>query len=573
MRTILALSLSLLAAPALPPAALAQGAPPAAPPPAAAAPRPAPASPLQAAVEDALKKVRAGDKAGALSRLKAIAADPAATQPELSLVGALYLQLDHPQEALATLKPLADGEDAEPAVLYNAGRAAVLAGQVDTGRVYLTRSALKQPASPAARDLGVLMAKDGRVVEAYSMLRPWALRNPTDTDARLIAANLAVQLERPDDAAQLLAGIAPNDPAVRLLNGKVLVLKKDGPGAVALLTPLLANHPQGMELEVRRSLAEAELLAGKPAEAVKLIDGKTAGHPPLALLLARAQRQAGNAAAAAATLKPLADQLPADGKTLPDPRPAAGIAIEYGSLLVDSGHAAEAVPFYEKATRYYANPEAWKGLARAYEASGRKADAQKALAQAAEAAKPVPRQAGPQGGASVGNAGASAGNSASAPAGPPEEPLSPGLQKALGLMTGGNLESALTAVRQETAISKDPRARMLEVRILLGLKRSDEALKVSEAAVAAEPKNPDYLYLRGISEMALRRLSSAEQDFRQTLQIQPRHLPAMNDLAVLLIQVNKKPEAQKLLEQVLKINPQDQMAAANLQQLKAGARQ
>jgi tetratricopeptide (TPR) repeat protein len=568
MRTILALSLSLLAAPST---ALAQGTPPAA----AAAPRPAaaPASPLQAAVQDALQRVRSGDKAGALAKLKAIASDPAATQPELSLVGALYLQLDHPQEALATLKPLADTEDAEPAVLYNAGRAALMSGQVDMGRVYLTRSALKEPASPAARDLGVLMAKDGRVVEAYSMLRPWALRNPTDTDARLIAANLAVQLERPDDAAQLLAGIAPNDPAVRLLNGKVLVLKKDGPGAVALLTPLLANHPQGMELEVRRSLAEAELLAGKPAEAVKLIDGKTAGHPAVALLLARAQRQAGNAAAAASTLKPLADQLPAEGKTLPDPRPAAGIAIEYGSLLVDSGHAAEAVPFYEKATRYYSNPEAWKGLARAYEASGRKADAQKALAQAAEAAKPAPRQAPAPAAAQGAPNAAKAGNAANAPAGPPEQPLSPGLQKALGLMTGGNLDSALTAVRQETAVSKDPRARVLEVRILLGLKRPDEALKTSEAAVAAEPNNPDFLYLRGISEMALRRFSSAEHDFRQTLQIQPRHLPAMNDLAVLLIQVNKKPEAQKLLEQVLKINPQDQMAAANLQQLKAGAQQ
>ena len=73
--------------------------------------------------------------------------------------------------------------------------------------------------------------------------------------------------------------------------------------------------------------------------------------------------------------------------------------------------------------------------------------------------------------------------------------------------------------------------------------------------------------------MALQRFSSAEQDFRKALQIQPRHLPAMNDLAVLLIQVNKKHEAQKLLEQVLQINPQDQMAAANLQQLKAEAQQ
>jgi Flp pilus assembly protein TadD len=73
--------------------------------------------------------------------------------------------------------------------------------------------------------------------------------------------------------------------------------------------------------------------------------------------------------------------------------------------------------------------------------------------------------------------------------------------------------------------------------------------------------------------MGLQRFSSAEQDFRKALQLQPRHLPAMNDLAVLLIQVNKKPEAQKLLEQVLQINPQDQMAAANLEKLKSEGRQ
>src|SRR5438270_10822610 len=160
-KTLALLSLSLFAVAV---AVSAQATPP------PAKPAAAPASPLQAAVQEALQRVRAGDKAGALARLKPIASDPAATQPELSLVGALYLQLDKPQEALAVLKPLADSEDAQPAVLYNAGRAALLSGQIDEGRVYLTRSVLKEPASPAARDLGMLMARDGRVVEAYSML-------------------------------------------------------------------------------------------------------------------------------------------------------------------------------------------------------------------------------------------------------------------------------------------------------------------------------------------------------------------------------------------------------------------
>jgi Flp pilus assembly protein TadD len=508
---------------------------------------------------------RSGNKAGALAKLKALASDPATTQPQLSLVGALYLQLDQPQEALAVLKPLADSEEAEPAVLYNAGRAALLAGQVDEARIYLTRSVLKQPASPAARDLGMLTARDGRVVEAYSMLRPWALHNPQDGDARLMAANLALQLERSDDAAQLLAGMA-DAPAIRLLNGKVKILKKDGPGAVALLKPLLANHPQGMDLEVRRSLAEAEMLAGQPAEAVKLVEGKTEGHPALALLLARAQRQAGNAAAAAATLKPLADKLPENADAIGDPRPAAGIALEYAALLEGSGRLAEAVPFYEKSTRYYPrNPAAWKALAHALDAAGRKADAQKALAQAAEAAKPPVRPAAPASTA----ASASTPPPAAAPGGPAEPPLSEGLQNALRLMNQGEGEQALTAVRQEIAVSKDPRARMLENRLLLVLKQPEEALKAAEAAVAADPTNPDYIYLRGASEMSLRRLSSAEQDFRKTLQLRPRHLAAMNDLAVLLMQTHKEPEARKLLEQLLQINPDDKNAAANLEQVKA----
>jgi Flp pilus assembly protein TadD len=518
-------------------------------------------TPLEKSVQEAVKLVEEHHVAAAIDKLKAIQKDPAVTPPVLSLVGALYVQLNKPQEALAVLKPLADPEDAEPAVLYNAGQAALMAGQVDVGQVYLTRSVIKEPASPAARELGMLTARQGHVVEAYSMLRPWVLRNPSDVEARLVASNLAVQLERADDALQLLSGMPENDPAIRLLRGKALVLKKDGPGAVALLTPLVANHPQGMDLEVRRSLAEAELLAGKPAEAIKLIDGKTAGRPALVLLLARAQRQAGNAAAAAATLKPLADKLPANANAIGDPRPAAGIAMEYGALLVDAGKAAEAVPFYQKSTGYYPrNPDAWKGLARALDAAGRKPEAQKALAQAAELAKPPARAA----------TAAPASNPAAAA---PEQPVSPGLQKAVQLMGQGQLEPALTATRQEIAVSKDPRARMLEGRLLLGLKRPQEALKAAEAALATAPNNPDYVYLRGASQMALQHLSSAEQDFRKTLQLQPRHLPAMDDLAVLLLRTNKKDEARKLLQQVLQINPEDKVAAANLERLNAEGKQ
>ncbi len=553
-KSLALLSLSLLAAALL-------GAQP--PPPGGQPSAPAASSGLDRRVQEAIDVAEAGDAAGAIQKILALPKE-LVTPPVQSLLGGLYLQVDKPQEALASLKPLADQEEAEPAVLYNAGRAALLLGQVDEGRLYLTRSVLKQPASPAARDLGLLTAREGRVVEAYSMLRPWALRNPKDADARLMAASLAVQLERADDATELLAGLPENEPALQLLRGKVLVLKKDGPGAAALLRPLLANHPQGMDLEVRRALAEAELLAGRPAETVKLLDGRAAAHPSLALLLARAQRQAGNATTAMATLKPLVDKLPEDAATLGDPRPAAGIAMEYGGMLVDANRAQEAVPFLEKATRYYPqNPESWKGLARALEAAGRQDDARKALGQAETAAQPpVKPPAKP----------ATSAPAPAAAAAPAAAPLGEGLQNAMRLMAQGQLEPALAAVRQEIGISKDPRARMLEVRLLLSLRRPDEALKAVETALRSDADNPDYLYLKGAVEMALQRLSSAEQDFRNALRLAPRHTAAMNDLAVLLMNLDKKDEARSLLEQVLQINPQDQTAAANLARLRSEGR-
>jgi len=522
------------------------------------------ASAVDQSVREAIALVEAGNAAGALQKLQALEKDPAMPPQVRSLVGALYLQINRPQEAIAVLGPLAAAEDAEPAVLYNAGRAALLTGDVETGRTYLTRSILKAPGSPAARDLGFLTAREGRVVEAYSMLRPWALRNLEDTDARLMAASLALQLERPDAAAEHLQGMPENDPALRLLRGKILVQKKDGPGAVALLKPLLANHPEGMDLEIRRNLAEAELLAGNAAEAVQLLDGHAAGYPAVALLLARAQRQAGNAAAATATLKPLADKLPADAAGLGDPRPAAGIALEYANLLMSAGRTQEAVPFLEKSTAYYPrNPDAWKALAKALDATGRKEDARQALAQAAEAAKPPVKPA-----PAMATAAAPAPPTAAAGS-PPEPPVSEGLKNVLNLMNNGQTDAALVAVRQEVGITKDPRARMLEVRLLLRLKRAEEALKAAEAAAQADPDNPGFLYMRALAEMSLQRWSAAEQDLRKTLQLVPQHTAAMNDLAVLLINLDKKAEARTLLEQILKLNPLDRMAAANLQQLQA----
>jgi Flp pilus assembly protein TadD len=548
--------------------------PPATPAPAAPAAKAAPPTELERKVQEVSRLIQAGKAAEALPRLQALEKDPATTPPVRALVGVFYLELGKAQEARAVLKPLADPEDAQPAVLYQAGRAALALGKPDEAKVYFTRSVLKEPASPAARELGMLTARDGKVVEAYSMLRPWALRNPTDPDARLIAANLALTLERPDEAAELLVGQPEKDPAIQLLQGRVQVQKKNGPGAVALLQPLLANHPKGMDLELRRDLAEAQMLAGKPAEAVALLQGRAEGHPTVLLALARAQRQAGNAAAAMATLQPIAAKIPADPEVLADPRPAAAIALEYGSLLLDAGRAAEAFPYLDKAARYNQhNPEGWKTLARALDALGKKEAARNARTRAEEVSKPAMRVAVVPAGSFGTPVPGAAPEPGTAPPQPAMLPVSPGLQNALTLMSQGQLDGALAAARQEIGISNNPQARLLEVRILLSQKKSAEALKSTEAALKGEPNNPDYIYLRGAVEMSLQQYSAAEADLRKALQLAPRHTGAMSDLAVLLMNVNKKDEARRLLQQVLEINPQDKNAAANLERLNTEARQ
>jgi predicted Zn-dependent protease len=472
----------------------------------------------------------------------------------LSLLGALYLRDKRAAEALAVLKPLADPAGAEAAVLYNAGQAAAMAGDAKAAIAYLARSVDRDPASPARRDLGMMLSRQGRVVEAYSMLRPWTLRNADDGDARLVAATLAIALERPVEAAELLHGLV-DSPAVKLLSARVSVQLGDGKGALTLLAPVIANHPAAIDLEVRRVTAEAYLLAGQPAKAVETLAGKAGNVPALVLLLARAQRKAGNDAAALATLAPLATHLPDNPAIVGDPRPAAAIAIEYGELLTLGGRARDAVPVLQTATRLYPESEAaWNGLARALEGAGRAPDAAQAKGRAQALAAARASAAAP----------AAGGGPAPAPPALPEY-----AQAALSLAREGKSAQALDIVRQRLqAVPDDELARTMEVRILLGAQQNAAALNAADMAVARSPGNPDFVYLRGAVEMAMHDLAGAERDFRRAIQMAPQHLAAMSDLAVLLMNGGKRDEARSLLEKVLTLNPQDKTAAANLEQLR-----
>ena len=571
------LGLAELAAPLRAQAPAAPSAPAPAQPAAPGQPAKAPApSPLDKPVFEAIKKYQEGDAAGALAILEPHKAEVAKIRPLAAVLGAIYVDAGKPQEASDLLGPIAADENADAPILYNAGRAALALGKTNDARNYLMRSVAKEPASPASRELGLLLAREGKVVEAYRSLRPWSIRSPRDSEARLTAAVLALQLERPFEAEELLAGQPEDDPAIRLLRAKVANQKGEGPAALALLQPIAAKHPDSMDLEIRRTQAEAYLLADSPAEAIPLLSGKASSSPAVALLLARAQRQTKNVAAALATLAPFAEKLPADVKSVGDPRPAAAIASEYGQILAAQGKTPEALGYLERATRLNPlSPEVFAAYADTLKAAGRADESKTAQAKAKELsdgraeARRIAEQAARDLREAIANAGAAtAAGPASADPAAPQPALSPEMQEALRVMSSGDRNKALELVRKRVKAAPDDLvARNLEVRILMGDQRFTEALAAAEAARRYAPDNADMVYQQAAVEMAMKRLTDAELDFRRVLAINPNHLPAMSDLAVLLTVQGKKAEAEKLLRKVLEINPRDANAKANLERL------
>jgi tetratricopeptide (TPR) repeat protein len=511
------------------------------------------ATPPPPQVAQAGQMFQKGDLKGAIALLEPLK-KPGVHPAVLALLGTLYLESGRPSDALALLGPLADSGATGPAILRNAGRAAQLLGQTAKAEAYLRQAVAKAPASPAARDLGMLLGSAGRIPESYSLLRPWVKDNPADDEARLSATYAAIELDRLPEAAELIAGLPENDPRARVLRGRLLILQQQPKQAILILEPLLHGAPPALELDGRRYLADSYLAAGESASAIQMLQGRVGNDPSLALVLARAQYLAGNPADAAATLAPFAASLAREPASAAEQGFQADVAFEYGQALLALAKWPEAIDALSTATRRAPRRlQAWQLLARAQLAAGRRDDANQSL----ETSRKL--QAGQQ--ANTDRVNEFERDAA--------DPTGRDLKAAAVLLGQGKGDEALKAIREEISIAQpgDPRPRAAEVTTLLALKRNTEALKTVEAAVAASPDNPDSLYLRGVVRMTLQQLPAAEQDFRRALELRPDHLAALNDLAVLDLSQGRKDEARMLLQKVLSLKPGDAMATRNLKSL------
>ncbi|MFL6237792.1 MAG: tetratricopeptide repeat protein [Thermoanaerobaculia bacterium] len=522
--------------------------------PLAAQTRTAPPSPqVEKTIQSALQKAQNGDVQAAIALLEPLN-KPGAHPAALSLLGSLYLETGRPKDALALLGPIAETDAAGPLILHNAARAALALNQTARAEKYLRAAVAKAPGSPASRDLGLLLGSQGRLEESYLQLRPWALAHADDSEARLAAGYDAVELDRVPEATELLAGLPDDNPRVRLLRGRLQLMQQKPREGMALLQPLLQNGPPELNLSVRRYLAEGHLAVGESKAAVELLNGKVGDDPSLAVLLSKAWYKDGDPANAAAVLEPFARNLlggePSSGA---ERSTMADLALEYGRALVASSKWPEAISALNRATQL--NPDGlqgWQLLGRAQLAAGQRDDANKSMERF--------RQIESSQKSNTARINEDQRNT--------DDPTGRNLQAAFALAASGRVDEALAAIRQEIKLQPgDPRPRAAEVMTLLNAKRPQEALTAVDGALSGEPGNPDLLYLRGAVRMALRDLSGAEQDFRQTLQAKPDHVAALSDLAVLLSSNGKKEEARQLLKKVLEIRPGDPVAKANLEKL------
>lgn len=509
--------------------------------------------PLSETGKKALALLDDNDLTGAIALLEPEHREGRLSPVEQAMLGALYVEVGRSAEAAEVLGPLADREDADAAVLFNAGRASLAMGLLPAAERYFERSAQIMPVSPAARELGILWGAQGRTFDAYRLLRPWAERNPGDHEARIAAAALALRLERESDAAELIEGLPESDPKVRMLRGQTLLYQGKPEDALTALKPLLENTPPEMRADLMRLTTDVYVTLGRSQEALDLVPEGPGGDVRLALILATAHYRQGDVEKAIATLEPFAAGLPERhqaGEELG--AMAAKLTFEYGRLLVAAGKSAEAVPFLETSTAIFdGNPPAWKSLGDALLGAGRREEALAAREKFRDlSAEENARRREAQGERAV------------------KDPVVRSMLQAKNAADDGDGDRAVEILRQEMTISPgDIRLPLTEIGLLLQLGRAEEALARSGETLERFPDHPDARYQHGMVNLALERPEAAESDLRQALRMAPRHVAAMNDLAVLLMTRGEREEARSLLERVLEVQPEDEMARRNLDKL------
>ena len=428
--------------------------------------------------------------------------------------------------------------------LLAAGRQRMRAGQESAAEGLFQRALALDPTSPAARDLGLLRGRQGRLEQAYPPLRSWAQSHPNDTEANLAAAACAVELRRAEEAAQLLERMPPKQPLPRLLHARLALLQGDPERTVELLDlTVIEQAPPAVALDMRRIAAQANLILGHASTTVELLDGHQGHDPNLVLQLARALYQEGSAQRSSEVLRPLVEALTA-GKVSLSNELSGDLQFSYGRALLAQRKPAEAVVHLRQAVESDpSDREAWQLLGRALVLAGQRQEGMAALRRFQHLSQAedsdLKRRARQTEEAT--------------------DPTKRNIARALELERTGDSEQALAVLRNEAElVPADPRPGLFAGRLLLRLKRYDEAAEAARDLLARFPNRADVWLFEGSVLRTQGMMVKAQASLEQALKLDPGYAAAMVELADLLTSQDRDEEARAWLARARELDSKDQ---------------
>lgn len=196
------------------------------------------------------------------------------------LLVTVYLRSGQAAKAMATLKPGLAGANVDPALYAVAGEVYLLNNDLKNAQEYFTKATQQDPTNARNRtSLALTRMVSGQVDSAFGELENIAASDTgTTADMALISAHLRRQeLDKAIEAIDGLEKKQPDKPMAANLRGRVLLTKRDEPGARKNFERALQIDP--LFIPAVASLAGMDLADKKPQDAKARFDAVLAKDP------------------------------------------------------------------------------------------------------------------------------------------------------------------------------------------------------------------------------------------------------------------------------------------------------
>jgi putative PEP-CTERM system TPR-repeat lipoprotein len=260
----------------------------------------------------------AGDHGRAYARLDEVLAKTPADSNALVTKAKFLLADNRVKDALGPAETATRANPDSALAHLVLAQAQARAGDVEKAKASYGEVLRLAPRSTVAQTaLAALNLQSGNADTAVQLARDAAKAEPeTVLQPRLVLVRSLLAQQHVDEASSEMAALlrhAPDNPAVRSLNGTLLLLKKDPTGARREFEGALTKDPGN--LDALNGLANLDAQAGQLPRSRDRVSARLAAdprNPGLLLLAARIDLQGGDAAAGEAKLRTIVEVAPAN---------------------------------------------------------------------------------------------------------------------------------------------------------------------------------------------------------------------------------------------------------------------